>query len=108
MKIIMNSVEQGDNLIMLVAPERLLIPEFNQALKSLFDGNIPLSLIVFDEAHCISEWGHDFRTSYLGIGERIKKLSDNEVKGLYGKNMQLVDESTLKIKTEEELKLKFN
>jgi len=74
MKIIMNSVEQGDNLIMLVAPERLLIPEFNQSLKSLFDGEIPLSLIVFDEAHCISEWGHDFRTSYLGIGERIKKL----------------------------------
>jgi len=74
MKIIMNSVEQGDNLIMLVAPERLLIPEFNLSLKSLFDGDIPLSMIVFDEAHCISEWGHDFRTSYLGIGERIKKL----------------------------------
>ena len=74
MKIIMNSVEQGDNLIMLVAPERLLMPVFNQSLKSLFDGDIPLSMIVFDEAHCISEWGHDFRTSYLGIGERIKKL----------------------------------
>ena len=74
MKIIMNSVEQGDNLIMLVAPERLLMPEFNQSLKSLFDGDIPLSMIVFDEAHCISEWGHEFRTSYLGIGERIKKL----------------------------------
>ena len=54
MKIIMNSVEQGDNLIMLVAPERLLIPEFNQSLKSLFDGNIPLSLIVFDEIVCPS------------------------------------------------------
>ena len=74
MKIIMNSVEQGDNLIMLVAPERLLMPVFNQSLKSLFDGDIPLSMIVFDEAHCISEWGHEFRTSYLGIGERIKKL----------------------------------
>ena len=71
MKIIMNSVEQGDNLIMLVAPERLLMPEFNQSLKSLFDGDIPLSMIVFDEAHCISEWGHEFRRSYLGIGERI-------------------------------------
>ena len=74
MKIIMNSVEQGDNLIMLVAPERLLMPVFSQSLKSLFDGDIPLSMIVFDEAHCISEWGHEFRTSYLGIGERIKKL----------------------------------
>ena len=40
--------------------------------------------------------------------ERIKKLSDNEVKGLYGKNMQLVDKSTLKIITDEEFKLKFD
>ena len=68
------SVERGDNLIMLVAPERLLIPDFNEALRSLIAGGVPISLVVFDEAHCISEWGHEFRTSYLGIGERIKEL----------------------------------
>ena len=38
------SVERGDNLIMLVAPERLLIPDFNEALRSLSAGGVPISL----------------------------------------------------------------
>ena len=36
-----------------------------------------ISMIVIDEAHCISEWGQEFRTSYLSIGDRLQKLIDS-------------------------------
>jgi len=53
------SVLDGETKLLYVAPERLLTPGF----LSLLD-NVDLSLIAIDEAHCISEWGHDFRQEY--------------------------------------------
>ncbi len=48
--------------LLYIAPERLAMPVFKEALKS-----VPVSLFAIDEAHCVSEWGHDFRPDYLAL-----------------------------------------
>ena len=59
----------GAYKIIYVAPERLQMPSFIH-----FARNADISLIAVDEAHCVSQWGQDFRPSYLHIAEFIRKL----------------------------------
>ena len=62
-------IAQGGRLIIFCTPERLTNPAFLSLL-----GAAPPSLVVIDEAHCISRWGHDFRPAYLEIAAVLRAL----------------------------------
>ena len=65
---VIRRLEAGEIKLLYVAPERLVQPQ----TQSLLAG-IPLALIAIDEAHCVSQWGHDFRQDYLAL-DRLREI----------------------------------
>lgn len=57
--------------ILFVSPERLCIYSFRQKLRAMAEGHIYFAYGIIDEVHCVSEWGHDFRFSYLHLGRNL-------------------------------------
>ena len=70
----MSALSRGRYSIAYVAPERLAFPGFRALLRDL-----DCPLVAIDEAHCISEWGHDFRPDYLQLGDLVADLSQARV-----------------------------
>lgn len=74
---ILSRLKQGRLKLLYVSPEKLANAEFQKSLK---DANI--SLIAVDEAHCISEWGHNFRPDYLKLASIFRKLRISRILAL--------------------------
>lgn len=72
-KKILHDAKMGKIKILYVAPERIRIRDFVDAFDELQEF-VPINYLVIDEAHCISEWGHDFRPAYLNIPQFYESI----------------------------------
>ncbi len=84
-------IKKGVTKLLYVAPESLTKDEYVEFINS-----VPLSFIAIDEAHCISEWGHDFRPEYRNLRNIIRKLGDIPIIGLTATATPKVQEDILK------------
>lgn len=71
MSAVYHELKKGDIELLYVSPERFAMQGFLELLKAL-----PISLFAIDEAHCVSEWGHDFRPDYLSLSNITKIFPD--------------------------------
>jgi len=88
---VMTDIENGITKLLYVAPESLTKEEYINFLKKQ-----KISFVAIDEAHCISEWGHDFRPEYRNLKNIIKRIDDVPIIGLTATATEKVQEDILK------------
>ncbi len=88
---VMSDIENGITKLLYVAPESLTKENYVDFLK-----NQTISFFAIDEAHCISEWGHDFRPEYRNLRSIFTKIGDHPIIGLTATATQKVQEDILK------------
>lgn len=72
-RVVERRIATGQYLMCYVSPERFQIQSFISGVRNYASENL-VSVIAIDEAHCVSEWGHDFRTSYLGLARNCREF----------------------------------
>ncbi len=88
---VLDELESGSLDLLYVAPERFALDSFRKLI-----GKVPVSMAVIDEAHCISEWGHDFRPDYLQLSSLVTMFRDVPVAGFTATATQRVQLDTLR------------
>ena len=88
---VMSDISSGVTKLLYVAPESLTKDEYVDFLKDQ-----KISFVAIDEAHCISEWGHDFRPEYRNLKHIIKKIDNVPIIGLTATATEKVQEDILK------------
>ena len=73
-RLVLRNIQQQKYKIIYIAPERLLTESFLAAIS-----NLEIAIVAVDEAHCISQWGQDFRPSYLRIADFLKLLKNRPI-----------------------------
>ena len=86
-----SDIENGITKLLYVAPESLIKEEYIEFLQKQ-----EISFLAIDEAHCISEWGHDFRPEYRNLKSIIEKIADVPIIGLTATATEKVEEDILK------------
>lgn len=76
----LKKLEKGQSLFNYITPDRLHLPEYRQTIKNSIYNNINIGLVIVDEAHCSSEWSHDFRPLYTTIPNSFSVIfEDNKL-----------------------------
>lgn len=98
--------EQGKYLFVWISPEKFQIPSFRDKISEIV-ANFSIAYAVVDEVHCLSEWGHDFRTSYLNLAKTIDKLSPKDENG-EGKIKFIGLTATASVNVLKDIKIEFS
>ena len=88
---VMSDIDNGVTKLLYVAPESLAKQDYTDFLKKQ-----KISFVAIDEAHCISEWGHDFRPEYRNLRNIINEIDDVPIIGLTATATEKVEEDILK------------
>ena len=86
---VLEQLVSGGILFLFISPERLCVEKFRQTLLAMYDAGIFFAYGVIDEVHCVSEWGHTFRTSYLHVGRNLVRLLKPKPSKITGDSVSL-------------------